>query len=103
MIIEVNADAPLRDHRQLAERNVDRDQQASRYVPVAVSIGCKDRKQALRLKNKVIDKSHRARKTGAIVPATADVAPAPSAPRIIKSRRYPIKPMAEDEAQRCFC
>jgi len=55
-------------------------------------------KQALRIKNKVIDKSHRARKTGAIVPASADVAPTPPAPRIIKTRRYPIKPMAEDEA-----
>ena len=67
------------------------------YQSLSQSVA-KIEKQALRLKNKVIDKSHRAQKTGAIVPPTADVAPAPSAPRIIKSRRYPIKPMAEDEA-----
>lgn len=55
-------------------------------------------KQALRIKDKVIDKSHKAQKTGTIAPDNTEVAPAPPAPRIIRSRRYSIKPMAEEEA-----
>lgn len=55
-------------------------------------------KQALRLKNKVIDKSHRAAKTGAVAPNNDEVSPTPSTPRIIRTRRYAVKPLTEEEA-----
>lgn len=56
-------------------------------------------RQALKVKGKLIDRSHRA-------PAASEVAPSPlppveperPAPRIIRSRRYPIKPMTPEEA-----
>jgi putative sigma-54 modulation protein len=67
------------------------------YQSLSQTIG-KIEKQALRLKNKVIDKSHKAKKTGEVAPNAASVAPEPAAPRIIKSRRYPIKPMSDEEA-----
>ena len=55
-------------------------------------------RQALKLKNKVIDKSHRARKVGQITAKAADIKPAPRLPRIINARRYAVKPMTADEA-----
>ncbi len=55
-------------------------------------------KQALKLKNKVIDKTHRAKKAGAVAPVETEVAPAPSAPRVIVSNTYAVKPMTTDEA-----
>lgn len=66
------------------------------YQSLSKSIA-KIEKQALKLKNKVIDKSHRARKVGAIAAKSA-VRPIPSAPRIIKSRNYRVKPMTTEEA-----
>ncbi len=67
------------------------------YKSLAQSIG-KIEKQALRLKNKVIDKSHRAKKVSTITPANGEVAPTPASPRIISARRYAIKPMTAEEA-----
>ncbi len=55
-------------------------------------------KQALKLKNKVIDKSHRAKKVSAVTPPADDVAPAPASPRIISARRYAVKPLTGEEA-----
>lgn len=55
-------------------------------------------KQALKIKNKVIDKSHRARKVGQITARASDIKPAPSSARIINARRYAVKPMAAEEA-----
>ena len=55
-------------------------------------------KQALKLKNKIIDKSHRAKKASEIAPVEIDVQPAPSAPRIINSNTYAVKPLTADEA-----
>ena len=55
-------------------------------------------KQALRLKNKIIDKSHKAEKVGEATSKDTDVQPAPSSPRIISERQYTIKPMAAEEA-----
>lgn len=55
-------------------------------------------KQALKLKNKVIDKSHRAKRASTIVRNETEVAPAPTGPRIIKTRRYAVKPVTVDEA-----
>lgn len=67
------------------------------YQSLSLTID-KIEKQALKLKNKVIDKSHRAKSANAIAQANSEVAPAPASPRIIRSRRYAVKPMTEDEA-----
>ncbi len=55
-------------------------------------------KQARRLKNKITDKSHKAKKASEIAVDAQAVQPAPNSPRIINSRRYAIKPMRADEA-----
>ena len=55
-------------------------------------------KQALRVKNKVIDKSHRASKASSIVQKEAEVKPAPTTPRIINTRGYVVKPVTAEEA-----
>ena len=55
-------------------------------------------KQALKLKNKVIDKSHRAKRATAIVQGQTEVKPTPLTPRVIKTRRYAVKPVTVDEA-----
>jgi putative sigma-54 modulation protein len=55
-------------------------------------------KQALKLKNKVIDKSHRAKRATAIAQNAVEVNPTPTGPRVIKSRRYAVKPVTIDEA-----
>lgn len=67
------------------------------YLSLSQSVG-KIEKQALKLKNKVIDKSHRATKAGAIKTPASEVTPEPGSPRIIKTRRYAVKPMSADEA-----
>jgi len=67
------------------------------YQSLSQSID-KIEKQALRIKNKVIDKSHRATKVSAITPPGAEVKPAPNGPRIINARRYAVKPMGAEEA-----
>lgn len=67
------------------------------YLSLAQTIG-KIEKQALKLKNKVIDKSHKAEKAGKLQAKATEIKPAPGAPRIIRSRRYAVKPMTEDEA-----
>src|SRR6187200_258676 len=55
-------------------------------------------KQALKIKNKVIDRSHRAKRATTIVPNPTDVKPTPTTPRVIKTRRYAVKPVTVDEA-----
>ncbi len=45
-------------------------------------------KQALKLKNKITDKQHRAKKVGTIAPVEEIIEPAPSAPRIVSSNSY---------------
>ncbi|MFN6964812.1 MAG: ribosome hibernation-promoting factor, HPF/YfiA family [Pyrinomonadaceae bacterium] len=70
---------------------------ADMYRSLTQTIG-KIEKQALKLKNKVIDKSHRARKVGEVTASTASVEPAPQRPRIIVERRQPAKPMSPEEA-----
>lgn len=55
-------------------------------------------KQARRLKSKIIDKSHKAKKVSEIVVDKNEVAPAPNLPRIINVRRYAVKPMTAEEA-----
>lgn len=67
------------------------------YQSLSQSID-KIEKQALKLKNKVIDKSHRAKRASTIAQQNTEVRPAPPSPRIIKTRRYAVKPMADEEA-----
>jgi putative sigma-54 modulation protein len=67
------------------------------YNSLSQTIG-KIEKQALRIKNKVIDKHHRARKAGAVAAREAEVTPAPRSQRIINARRYAVKPMTAEEA-----
>ncbi len=67
------------------------------YQSLAQTID-KIEKQALKLKNKVIDKSHRAKRATNIVPNPSDVKPEPSKPRVIRTRRYAVKPVTVDEA-----
>lgn len=55
-------------------------------------------KQALKIKDKVIDKSHRAPKKSAVVSSAAETRPEPTGPRIISARRYAVKPMTAEEA-----
>lgn len=55
-------------------------------------------KQLLKLKNKVIDKSHRAKKVSTIPTLDGDVPPAPASPRIVSARRYAVKPLTAEEA-----
>ncbi len=67
------------------------------YLSLSQSID-KIEKQALKFKNKVIDKSHRAKKAGTIASKAEEVEPAPTGPRIIRSKKYAVKPMTADEA-----
>ena len=55
-------------------------------------------KQALKIKDKVIDKSHKAPKKSAVVSSAVETAPEPTGPRIIAARRYAVKPMTAEEA-----
>lgn len=55
-------------------------------------------KQALKIKDKVIDKSHRAPKKSTVVSTESETRPEPSGPRIIAARRYAVKPMPAEEA-----
>jgi putative sigma-54 modulation protein len=67
------------------------------YKSLSQSIA-KIEKQALRLKDKVIDKSHRAKKVGEVTSSAGAVKPTPPQPRIIADRRYHVKPMSSEEA-----
>jgi len=70
---------------------------ADMYKSLSESID-KIEKQALKLKNKVIDRSHRATKVGTITRRTSELKPAPAGPRIIPARRYAVKPVNPEEA-----
>lgn len=55
-------------------------------------------KQALRLKDKIIDKHHKAKKVTTVAELKTDIQPAPAAPKIILTKRYSVKPMTDEEA-----
>jgi len=55
-------------------------------------------KQALKLKSKITDKHHKVKKVSTITPPPDEVEPAPSTPRIVDSKSYPVKPLTEEEA-----
>lgn len=70
---------------------------ADMYKSLSDSVS-KIEKQALKLKNKVIDRSHKAKKAGRVAQSNEEVQPAENAPRVINARRYAVKPMSADEA-----
>lgn len=55
-------------------------------------------KQALKLKNKITDKHHKAEKLSSIAVPKAELAPEASAPGIITTENYALKPMTPEEA-----
>ena len=68
------------------------------YQSLSQTVG-KIEKQARKLKDKVIDKSHRATKAAAIISEPAPVAEkAAKAPAIIEMKGFATKPMSPDEA-----
>jgi putative sigma-54 modulation protein len=71
--------------------------QADMYQSLTQTIG-KIEKQALKFKNKIIDKAHRAKKPVEVAPKTEEVTPAPPAKRIINARTYAVKPLTAEEA-----
>lgn len=55
-------------------------------------------KQALKLKNKVIDKHHKAKKITALTTPKDDINPEPGNPKIVDVNSYRVKPMTAEEA-----
>ena len=55
-------------------------------------------KQALKLKTKITDKQHKAKKVSTIPPKIDEVKPTASSPRIINTANYAVKPMTDEEA-----
>ncbi len=58
-------------------------------------------KQALKLKSKIIDKHHKAKKVSTVVPPadkTEEISSALNTSKIIDSNNYPVKPMTVEEA-----
>lgn len=55
-------------------------------------------RQALKLKNKIIDKSHKAKRASEVVPNTQEVEPELDSPRIITVENFAAKPMTSSEA-----
>lgn len=69
------------------------------YKSLSLTID-KIEKQALKLKNKIKDKHQKVKKVSTITPPVeeVDVAPAPTAPRVIDTKSYAVKPLTEEEA-----
>ena len=55
-------------------------------------------KQALKLKNKVIDKHQKAKKITALSNPKEDLPPEPKNPKIVNVKSYKVKPMTPEEA-----
>ncbi|PYS87424.1 MAG: ribosome-associated translation inhibitor RaiA [Acidobacteria bacterium] len=82
-----------RDHTLTAT-----DTNADMYMALTRAVG-KIEKQALKLKKRIIDRKHGARKTSDVAPEPdghLEAAPPPA--RIINARRYIVKPMTAEEA-----
>ena len=74
------------------------DTNADMYMALSRAVG-KIEKQALKLKKKIIDRKHGARKTSAVAPTPdGQVQATPPPVRIIAARRYNVKPMTAEEA-----
>ncbi|MGH9947796.1 MAG: ribosome hibernation-promoting factor, HPF/YfiA family [Pyrinomonadaceae bacterium] len=70
---------------------------ADMYKSLSMSID-KIEKQALKLKNKVIDRSHKAKKAGTSISKKADGDGRPASNRIVNEKRYAVKPVLPEEA-----
>ena len=82
-----------RDHTLTAK-----DINADMYLALTRAIG-KIEKQALKLKQKIVDRRQSARRTAAVAPTPdGQIKATPRPPRIIAARRYSIKPMTAEEA-----
>jgi putative sigma-54 modulation protein len=82
-----------RDHTLTAS-----DINADMYMALSRAVG-KIEKQALKLKKKIIDRKHAARKTSTVAPIPDGQLEATPLPvRIIAARRYAVKPMTAEEA-----
>ncbi len=82
-----------RDHTLTAA-----DTNADMYMALTRAVA-KIEKQALKLKKRIIDRKHGARKTSDVAPdpdGQLEAAPLPA--RIINARRYIVKPMTAEEA-----
>ena len=55
------------------------------------------RRQVVKLHDKIVERKHQTRGLKAVANDT-DVAPEPLAPRIVRSRRYAVKPLTPEEA-----
>jgi putative sigma-54 modulation protein len=69
---------------------------ADMYLALSKTIG-KLEKQALKQKNKVIDKHHKAKKASEVAPKD-ELEPTPDSPKVIKTKKYSVKPLTEEEA-----
>lgn len=70
---------------------------ADMYQSITQTIG-KIEKQALKLKKKIIDSSHRAQRASTIAQRATEVAPTPMGKRIVTANGYEVKPVTVDEA-----
>jgi putative sigma-54 modulation protein len=93
-------------HRHLAEIVVNWNDHAltsksdtnDMYVSASQAID-RLRRQALKVKGKIITRKHHSPSTSEVAPnPVPTVEPEKDAPRIIRSRRYPVKPMTPEEA-----
>lgn len=74
------------------------DTNADMYMALSRAVG-KIEKQALKLKKKIIDRKHNARKTSTVAPhPDGQIQATPPPRRIIPARRYSVKPMTAEEA-----
>ncbi|MBK9314749.1 MAG: ribosome-associated translation inhibitor RaiA [Acidobacteria bacterium] len=93
-------------HRHLAEIVVHWNDKAltskadttDMYTSVLQAVD-KLRKQVVKVKGKIIDRKHHATSAGQVAPSPVPpVSPDSPAPRIVRSRRYSVKPMTPEEA-----
>ncbi|MGD9563953.1 MAG: ribosome-associated translation inhibitor RaiA [Pyrinomonadaceae bacterium] len=56
-------------------------------------------KQALKVKKKVIDRSHKAKRASSVAPDRDGVSPEPRGARVVASNGYEVKPVTVEEAQ----
>jgi ribosome hibernation promoting factor len=74
------------------------DTNADMYMALSRAV-TKIEKQALKLKKRIIDRKHSARKTSAVAPSPdGQIEATPLPVRIIAARRYAVKPMTAEEA-----
>ncbi len=67
------------------------------YQSISQTAG-KIEKQALKVKKKVIDKSHKAKSVSAVAARTDNLSPEPRSARIISTNGYEVKPVTSEEA-----